>query len=56
MRLDVTKVGIRIIPESAQDIIYIEKHLNLIEDGDCIKCIRKNAVGISRIANLEIQP
>ncbi len=56
MRLDISKVCIDIIPENVQDIIYIEKHLNLKEDGDCTKCVRKNAAGLSCIASLEIRP
>lgn len=56
MRFDVNKLGMDIIPESALDVIYIEKHLGLKNDGDSVKCTRRNAVGLNMIAQLEICP
>ncbi len=56
MRMNVTELGIKIIPENAQDTIYIEKFLGLKHDGDTTNCIRENAMGLSCIANLWIKP
>ncbi len=56
MRIEVTKLGIKIVPENAQDVIYIENFLNLKKDEDHVKCVRKNAMDLSCIAYLEIQP
>ena len=56
MRMNVTTDGIEIIPETAQDTIYIEKFLGLKNDRDKIDCIRENAMGLSCIAHLNIKP
>lgn len=54
--MNVTTEGIEIVPQTDVDIIYIEKHLNLKKDGDSITCVRRNVLGESWIAYLEIEP
>lgn len=56
MKMKVTITGIEIVPESDVDIIYIEMFLNLKKDGDSITCVRRNVLGESWIAYLEIEP
>ena len=56
MKLKVNENGMQIIPETTQDIIYIQNFLNLNNANDYSRCIRKNASGLSCIAYLEIKP
>lgn len=56
MKMNINTLGINIIPENAQDIIYIKKFLGLKNDKDKIDCIRENAMGLECIAYLKIQP
>ena len=55
MKLDVSEIGIQIVPENAQDIIYIQEFLKLRQANDSIDCVRHNASGLSCIAYLEIK-
>lgn len=56
MKLEVTQLGIRIIPENAQDIVYVEHYLKLQKDGDSVKAKRVNASSLTCIAYIEIRP
>lgn len=56
MELNVTETGIQIVPENAQDIIYIQEFLGLKNENDYAECARKNASSLSCIAYLEIKP
>lgn len=56
MKLNVTETGMQIVPETPQDIIYIEQFLELKDEDDYADCKRKNASSLSCIAYLEIKP
>ena len=56
MKLKVNENGMQIVPENSQDIIYIQNFLSLKNNSDSIKCVRKNASGLSCLAYLEIKP
>ena len=58
MRLTVTETGMQIIPENAQDMVYIQEFLGLRNENDYAKCARKNANAdtLSCMAYLEIKP
>ncbi len=56
MKMEITNLGIKIIPETTQDEIYIEYFLGLKNDKDKIDCVRENAMGLSCIAHLKIKP
>ena len=56
MKLKVTETGMQIVPESPQDIVYIQEFLGLKDEDDYADCKRKNASGLSCIAYLEIKP
>ena len=56
MKLKVTETGMQIIPESPQDIVYIQEFLGLRDENDYARCARKNASSLSCIAYLEIKP
>lgn len=56
MKLNVTETGIQIVPESPQDIVYIQAFLGLKNENDYARCIRKNASSLSCMAYLEIKP
>jgi len=52
MKLKVTETGMQIVPENAQDIIYIQEFLRLKNENDYARCIRKNAGNLSCMAYL----
>lgn len=56
MKLNVTETGMQIIPESPQDIIYIQEFLGLRNENDYARCERKNAGSLSCMVYLEIKP
>ncbi len=56
MRMEVTTLGIEIIPENAQDKIYIENFLGMKKENDVSPCIRKNVSGLSSLSYIEIIP
>lgn len=56
MKLNVTETGMRIVPESPQDIVYIQEFLGLKNENDYARCTRKNASSLSCMAYLEIKP
>lgn len=56
MKLNVTETGMQIVPETPQDIIYIQEFLGLKDENDYAECTRKNASSLSCIAYLEIKP
>ena len=56
MKLNVTETGIQIVPENAQDIIYIEQFLELKDEDDYADCKRKNCMNGSSLLYLEIKP
>lgn len=60
MKLNITKYGLEIVPEDKhypnrdeRDTAFIENVLGLLKDGDSIKLVRKNIMGVSGIARLE---
>lgn len=53
MKLEVDRQGLRITPESELDEAFIELQLKLWKDGDHVKLVRRNAMGLSCIAFLE---
>lgn len=56
MTFKIKKEGIDIIPENEQDQAYIEDTLNLKDEGDYVKLVRKNAIGLHVIADLTTHP
>ena len=56
MRLDVKRRTMEIIPETDQDLAFIEEVLLLQEDGEETKTIRKDPSKIMGVLVLEIIP
>jgi len=54
MHMEVKK-RIVIYPDNEMDDAYIEKVLGLEKEGDSIKLVRRNAMGLSCIAYLETE-
>ncbi len=54
MHMEVRK-RIVIYPDNEMDEAYIEKVLGLEKEGDSIKLVRRNAIGLSCIAYLETE-
>ena len=55
MKLEVTRYSIKVIPESPQDEAMLEEVFGLRKGGDSVPATRKNAIGLSCWAYLEIQ-
>ncbi len=62
MKLQIYRDGIDIVPEDSgypnydeRDIAYIEEVLGLKKEGDSIKLVRKNAMGLSSLAYLRTE-
>lgn len=53
MKLEVGGLGLRIIPEDAQDEVYIEKLLKLKRHGQSIRLYRDDAFGVHSICGLQ---
>ena len=53
MRFEIRRGGIAVIPESKQDEAYIEDTLGLRRDGEYVRLIRRNAMGMSCMGLLE---
>jgi hypothetical protein len=56
MRLEVTKLGMKIVPENETDEVYIERFLGLKENGDWLPLVRQNAIGLSCLGSLSTHP
>lgn len=56
MRFKVERRGIEVIPESDQDVAYIEDTLGLKNDGDFVPLVRQNAINLSCMGNLTTAP
>lgn len=62
MKLEVTRYGLKIVPENAQDEAYIEEVLGLRNLSDDVakppkRCelVRRNAIGLSRLAYIQTE-
>ena len=56
MKMNITRSGIKILPENDQDEAYIKDTLGLIEKDMSIKCVRKSPMGLPHaIGWLEIE-
>ena len=60
MRLEIGRYRLMVIPESCRDqneldTAYIEEVLALKKEGDSIRLVRKNAIGLSCLAYLETE-
>lgn len=53
MKLDIKTTGIYIIPETPQDQVYISFFMQLKEDGDSIKLVRRDDSNTAECAYLE---
>ena len=54
MKMDIRRYGIQIIPENDEDEAYIEEVLGLTTITSEASCTRKNAIGMQRIAYINI--
>jgi len=62
MKLNIYKDGIDIVPEvtgypnyDERDIAFVEEVLGLKKEGDSVKLVRKNAMGLSSLAYLRTE-
>lgn len=55
MKLEVRRFAIEIVPESEEDIAYIEEVLKLKSQGDSCECIRQNMLTTLSISYIEIR-
>jgi len=54
MKMDIRRYGIQIIPENDEDEAYIEEVLGLKTVKSVASCTRENAIGLQRIAHINI--
>ena len=55
MRLQVSRYSLEIIPESPQDVAFLEEVIGLKSDGDWADAYRVNAMALSSLAYLRIE-
>lgn len=53
MRFEIGRYSITVVPDSKQDVAYIEDTLGLKRGGQAIQLVRKDAFGLGSIAYLE---
>lgn len=53
MRFEVTRRGIKIVPENDQDVAFIEDTLGLNVAEDYVRLTRKNVYGTSALAYVD---